>query len=155
MSLGDDDGKGLMGVPITPKKKPLQTPQTQPGLAQPTPGMAPQDGSPQGSPQDQGQPDASNGSPQDGSPQGSTQDPEAAHAAKGTFNGKVEFGGTELTVKNGILTGKNGKKCTVSNDGHIVADLKTRAIIGRIEDGKFYPLDDAHLAKLKAAGALE
>ena len=82
------------------------------------------------------------------------QDQQSQEQAK-PYNGTITFQGKTAEVKNGVITGKDGRKFIVANDGHFVVDAQTRQLVGKVEDGKFVPTDAAHVADMQKRGAIE
>lgn len=79
--------------------------------------------------------------------------PAPSQAPSQTYNGTVSVEGTPVEVKDGVAE-MDGEQYYVSSQGEMVID-KDRQLLGYIENGKFMPMDDQHLADLKAKGYLE
>lgn len=144
-----------MGQPQMPPQSPQQAPQPpQQGMGQPTALGQPQ--------QPQGQPEAPQNQPQQQGqkPKPMPWPPEKVGEQKDNadmkdaYNGKVDVSGHEVEVKDGEVEFQ-GKKFFVSNNGEMVIEEQTKKVVGRIENGKFVPMDAAHETKLREQKLVE
>ena len=135
LASGGQNNAGLMG---------LSLPQDAPPLMQAPQGQPPQ------------QPAAPQGQPpqQPAAPQGQPPQQPAAPQGQGKYNGEITYEGKSMQVINGVTKDKQGDTFIISNDGSIVTDAKTHQIAGHVEDGKFIPITQEYLDKLKKAGVI-
>jgi hypothetical protein len=69
------------------------------------------------------------------------------------FNGSVTVNGKKVEVEDGIAT-MGEKKFFVSTDGSVVID-QNRNVVGSVENGKFVPTTEQHIAELKKRGIVQ
>lgn len=69
------------------------------------------------------------------------------------YNGYVDVDGAKVQVKDGVAI-YEGQEFYVSKDGLFVID-SNRNLIGTTKDGKFYPVDDEVVQKLRDIGGIE
>jgi len=69
------------------------------------------------------------------------------------YNGTVMVEGNPINVVEGMAE-FNGEQYFVNADGSFVVD-RDHAVVGRVVDGEFIPIDEAYLEELRANGILE